>query len=56
MKGERKSSVIPVRVTESQKQLLEKQAATQGLGVSAWLRMLGLQAAASNSQAATGAT
>ncbi len=43
-KAERKTLVIPVRVTEEQKRVLTEKAKRCGLGVSTWLLTLGLQA------------
>lgn len=42
----RKDKTIPVRVTEDQKKILATAAEKSGLGVSSWLLMLGLKAAA----------
>jgi uncharacterized protein (DUF1778 family) len=42
---ESKAEVIPIRVTAEEKAALQAAADREGLGVSAWLRRLGLLAA-----------
>lgn len=44
-KAERKDATVRIRVSETEKNVLEQAATKQGLGVSGWLRFLGLQAA-----------
>lgn len=43
--GDRKQNQIRVRVTEEEKERLTRAARVAGLGVSTWLRVVGLQAA-----------
>jgi len=47
--ADRKEEVIKIRVTSEQKATLTEAASRDGLDVSAWLRSLGLRAAADSS-------
>jgi len=44
-KSDTRSVSLPVRMTRAEKRLLEKAAKARGIGLSTWLRQLGLQAA-----------
>jgi hypothetical protein len=50
--SERKEEIVPVKVTSEQKQAFVAAADKLGLGVSVWLRQLGMQALAAAERSA----